>query len=84
MFNPTDRRNARREPSWARRAPSALRECRTDEDFACEERREKLRDQRWRRWRSMIITTGLGASLITGQIPFSEALHVVLGALQGK
>jgi len=32
----------------------------------------------------MIITTGLGASLITGQIPFAEALHVVLGALQGK
>jgi hypothetical protein len=51
----------------------------TERQLALEGKRQDLRDQRWRRERSMIVTTTLCAGLFTGTVPIKE----VIGALAG-
>jgi hypothetical protein len=53
----------------------------TDRQFERERRRQDLLDQRWRRWRSMIVTTGVLIGFATGLIPVEKAMAVLLGTI---
>jgi hypothetical protein len=51
----------------------------TDQQFDRERRRQDLLDQRWRRWRSMIVTMGVFIGIVTGAIPVEKAVVTLLG-----
>jgi phosphate/sulfate permease len=53
----------------------------TDQQFERERRRQDLLDQRWRRWRSMLVTTGALVGFATGLIPVEKAMAVLLGTI---
>jgi len=53
----------------------------TDQEFDRERRRQDLLDQRWRRWRSMIVTMGAFIGIATGVIPVEKAVSALLGTI---
>lgn len=58
-----------------------MRDRRTHRQLNLEQRRQDLRDQRWRRWRSMILTMVLSAALLTDRIPVEQAIDRALAAI---
>lgn len=64
-----------------RRLPTPLCDCRTSEDLDHEERREDLRDQRWRRWRNMIVTCTCSAGVLSGAVPIEQGIAALRAAL---
>jgi hypothetical protein len=57
-----------------------MRDRGTHETLDLEERRQDLRDQRWRRWRSMMLTGALSTALVTDQISIKQAIGWLLSA----
>jgi hypothetical protein len=53
----------------------------TDQDIACEKRRQDLLDQRWRRWQSMIWTSTVVGATLSGAIPIGKALSALAAAV---
>lgn len=64
-----------------RRLPTPLRDCQTSEDLNQEERREDLRDRRWKRWRNMIVTVTFSAGMLTGAVPIKPTLDAIRAAI---
>jgi len=59
----------------------APRRINTDEQFNREKRRQELLDQRWHRWRSMILTATVPVAVLAGAIPVDKAVAALLGAM---
>lgn len=84
MLIPTDRLKVStrlRGAELGRRLPTPLRDCQTSADLDREERREDLRDQRWRRWRNMIATFTCSAGVLTGVIPIEQGIAALRAAI---
>ncbi len=64
--------------AWRWRSFAALR---TDSQFAREARRQQLLDQRWRRWRSMIVTAIVSLGVVAGEIPLDRVVDALLKAV---
>lgn len=59
----------------------SLRGLKTERQFDREARRQLLLDQRWRRWRSMIITGALVCGSVTGAIPIDNVVESLVKAI---
>jgi hypothetical protein len=75
---------AGREPQRRRAAATAgFKQLRTDQQFEREQRRQDLLDQRWRRWRSMIITLLLTPAISYGLLVGKGSIEKALGGVLG-
>lgn len=79
---PEDRRPARRPKRRFWLLPR-LRLLRTLEQFDREHQREDLRDRRWGRHQSMLLTGSLVVALVTGGIPLNEVITALTDQLLG-
>ena len=81
---PSNRASNRSKPHPAKRARLErafgvrFGELRTDQQFDREQRRQDLFDQRWRRWRSMLVTAGAFVLIAIGTMPVGKAVAALL------
>ena len=59
----------------------SLRCLETVEQFDGEKQRQDLLDQRWRRWRNMIVTFAFAIGVLTGAVPIDQVLDTLLEAI---
>ena len=78
VSSPTETRSPSLAPTLAPTIGELSGRLSTDGQFHWERRRQYLLDQRWRRWRSMIVTLGAVAGVTTGTIPVEKVVVALL------